>query len=234
MAMSYVRFIAVLLLISLIPTFAKSDFQIFELAPLFDGALDSNDSFIFNEGFENSDLIIGDNFLLPLATLENGTPLINDTFGRGFPDGLESDRITVRPLAVDVDLGWVANREDSGNNRILFGRGFEIDVVGSPLSAISFSFQDILVDDPFVIEVFDNDGNLVILDDDFSSLGDFVGIVADRGYGIGSVRITNTTVLQPVYLDNIQLFETQGIPEPQSLFVIATCVLMVTTRRRSR
>ena len=224
-------FYAVFLLVFPLTTPVSADFSVFDLEPGFETAASAGSSLVHVVDFENNNLNVGDGALLPPdETFQSGTPLV-DGDGFGFANGLSTDLITIDHLGSQPQSSWAVFRE-ADNSDLVFLFGIEIDFVGEPVSAFGMDLDLLINDVPISVQVRDTNGDIVF-DENLLLPADFLGVVADGGDSIGSIRIAPPGDPDNiVFFDNMQLWQSNAIPEPNAVLGICFSVALMTLRRR--
>ena len=229
--MKMLKYIVLCLVYSL-PSIAFADF--FQISQLFEAAAtDANNSLVHIEGFENNNLPSNiDGILLPPEQiLEFGSPLI-DADGLGFPTGLGTDLITIDPFGVNENNTWalIPNGIVTNTSTLIFGFGFQIEFFDDSIGAFGFDV-DLAVDEPTLFEVRNTEGE-ILFSDGVTTIGQFIGFVADPGESIGSITLgsfVNPGGLPQV--DNFQFWQRAAIPEPNSVVLVFCAVAGIALKR---
>ena len=194
-------------IVCLLPSTLMGDFTQFDIRPFFEtAALDGGNVLTGFEDFEDNNLGISEGVLLPPdETLQFGTPLLGDG-GLGFTNGLSTDLITIDAFGTDIGTSWVLESTSSGNSRIAFGFGLEINFT-APVTAFGLDFNAFAPDSPLPVELLDGDGQ-VALSFLFQEEFGFLGFVADNGDTISSIRIGDpNNIIDLPDVDNFQIFQ---------------------------
>ena len=222
--------LAALILVFPLTAPLSADFNVFDLQPTFETAASAANSLSHVVDFENNNLNVDQGALLPPnETFQAGTPLVDEN-GFGFANGLSTDLMTIDHLGSQTQSAWAVFREQD-NSDLVFLFGIEIDFVGDPVTAFAMDIDLFINDVPISVQVRNTAGDLVF-DENLLLPADFLGVVADGGDSIGSIRIAPPGDPDNiVFFDNMQLWQANAIPEPGAAFGICVLILSVINRR---